>query len=126
MLKIQPEISKAMKIILFLSHLPIEALQTFKNINDSTKQMLESVLISFRRKYVRQQSQATAKPKSDKLIFNYSTKSLPYFIEELNECAERAFGPLPQQMIDSLLYPKLPPHLKRPRKLAALKNGTYD
>ena len=40
-------------------------------------------------------------------------KSLLDFLEELNECAERAFGPLAQQMIDSWLYAKSPPYLKR-------------
>ena len=29
-------------------------------------------------------------------------------------------------MIDSLLYAKLPPHLKRSLNLAYLENGTYD
>ena len=31
-----------------------------------------------------------------------------------------------QHMIDSLLYAKLPPHLKRPLNFAYLDNGTYD
>ena len=47
-------------------------------------------------------------------------------MEELNECAERAFGDNAQHMIDSLLYTKLPPHLKRSLNLAYLENGTYD
>ena len=47
-------------------------------------------------------------------------------MEELNECAEKAFGDNAQHMIDSLLYAKLPPHLKRSLNLAYLENGTYD
>ena len=47
-------------------------------------------------------------------------------MEDLNECAERAFGDNAQHMIDSLLYAKLPPHLKRSLNLALLENGTYD
>ena len=35
-------------------------------------------------------------------------KQLPDFLEELNDCAEKAFGSLAQQMMDSLLYAKLP------------------
>ena len=46
-------------------------------------------------------------------------------MEELNECAERAFSDNAQHMIDSLLYAKLPPHLKRSLNLAYLENGTY-
>ena len=36
------------------------------------------------------------------------------------------FGDKAQHMIDSLLYAKLPPHLKRSLNLAYLENGTYD
>ena len=84
------------------------------------------MLIVFRRKYVKLESQATAKHKWHKLTFAPNTKLLPDFLEELNECAERAFGDNAQHMIDSLLYAKLPPHLKRSLNLAHLENGTYD
>ena len=80
----------------------------------------------FRRKYVKLESQATAKHKWHKLTFDPNTKSFPDFLEELNECAEKAFGDNAQHMIDSLLYAKLPLHLKRSLNLAYLKNGTYD
>ena len=118
MLKMQPEMTEAMKINHFHAHLRKEALQTFKNISAVNKKTLDDVLIVFRRKYVEPESQATAKHKWHKLTFDPNTKSLPGFLEELNECAERAFGDNAQQMIDSLLYAKLPPHLKRSLNLA--------
>ena len=80
----------------------------------------------FRLKYVEPESQATAKHKWHKLTIGSNTKSLPDFLEELNECAGRAFGDNAQHMIDSLLYAKLPLHLKRSLNLAYLENGTYD
>ena len=126
LLKMQPEMTEAMKINNFYAHLRKEALQTFKNISASNKKTLDDVLIVFRRKYVKPESQATAKHKWHKLTFDPNTKSLPDFLEELNECAERAFDDYPQHMIDSLLYAKLPPHLKRSLNLAYLENGTYD
>ena len=126
MLKMQPEMTEAMKINHFHAHLRKEALQTFRNISASNKKTLEDVLIVFRRKYVKPQSQATAKHKWHKLTFDPNTKSLPDFLKELNECAERAFGDNAQHMIDSLLYAKLPPHLKRSLNLAYLENGTYN
>ena len=126
MLKMQPEMTEAMKINHFHAHLHKEALQTFRNISAINKKTLDDVLIVFRRTYVKPESQATAKHKWHKLTFNPNTKSLPVFLEELNECAERAFGDNAQHMIDSLLYAKLPPHLKRSLKLAYLENGTYD
>ena len=126
MLKMQPEMTEAMKINHFHAHLRKEALQTFRNISTVNKKTLDDVLIVFRRKYVKPESQATAKHKWHKLTFDPNTKSLPDFLEELNECAEKAFGDNAQHMIDSLLYAKLPPHLKRSLNLAYLENGTYD
>ena len=84
------------------------------------------MLIVFRRKFFKPESQATAKHKWHKLTFDHKTKPLPDFLEELNECAERAFGVNAQHMIDSLLYAKIPPHLKQSLNLAYLENGTYD
>ena len=109
MLKMQPEMTEAMKIKHFHAHLRKEALQTFRNISALNKKTLDDVLIVFRRKYVKPESQATAKHKWHKLTFDPNTKSLPDFLEELNECAERAFGDNAQHMIDSLLDAKLPP-----------------
>ena len=126
MLKMQPEKTEAIKINNFHVHLRKEALQTFRNISALNKKTLDDVLIVFRRKYVKPESQATAKHKWHKLTFDPNTKSLPDFLEELNEIAERAFGDNAQHMIDSLLYAKLPPHLKRSLNLAYLENGTYD
>ena len=126
MLKMQPEMTEAMKINHFHAHLRKEALQTFRNISALNKKTLDDVLIVFRRKYVKPESEATAKHKWHKLTFDPNTESLPDFLEELNECAERAFGDNAQHMIDSLLYAKLPPHLKRSLNLAYLENGTYD
>ena len=115
-----------MKINHFHAPLRKEALQTFRNKSASNKKTLDDVLLLFRRKYVKPESQATAKHKWHKLTFDPSTKSLSDFLEELNECAERACGDNAQHMIDSLLYAKLPPHLKRLLNLASLENGTYD
>ena len=126
MLKMQPERTEAMEINHFHAQARKDALQTFRKISASKKRILDDLLIVFRRKFVKPGSQATAKHKWHKLTFDPNTKSLFDFKEELNECAERAFGDNAQHMIDSLLYAKLPPHLKRSLNLAYLENGTYD
>ena len=126
MLKMQPKMTEAMNINHLNAHLRKEALQTFRNISALNKKTIDDVLIVFRRKYVKPESQATAKHKWHKLTFDPNTKSLPDFLEELNECAERALGDNAQHMIDSLLYAKLPPRLKRSLNLAYLEIGTYD
>ena len=126
MLRMQPEMTEAIKINHFHAHLRKDALQTFRNISALNKKTLDDVLIVFRRKYFKPESQATAKHKWHKLTFDPNTKSLPDFLEELNECAERAFSGNAQHMIDSLLYAELPPQVKQSLKLAYLENGTYD
>ena len=125
MLKMQPEMTEAMKIIFLHAHLRKEPFQTFRNISASNRKTLDDLLLVFRQKSVKAESQATDKHKWHKLTFDPITKSLSDFLEELNECAERAFGANAQHMIDSLLYAKLPPHLKRSLNLVYLENGTY-
>ena len=126
MIKMQPAMTEQMKINHFHSLLRKGALQTFRNINSINRQTLEDVLIIFRRKYVKPESQATAKHKWHRLTFDPNTMKLPDFLDELNQGAEKAFGENAKSMIDSLLYAKLPPKLKRSVNMARLENGTYE
>ena len=125
MIKMQPAMTEQMKINHFHSLLRKGALQTFRNINSINHQTLEDVLVIFRRKYVKPESQATAKHKWHRLIFDPNTMKLPDFLEELNQGAEKAFGEKAKSMIDSLLYAKLPPKIKRSANMTRLENGTY-
>ena len=92
MIKMQPEMTEQMKINHFHSLLRKNALQTFRNISSNNRQTLEDVLVIFRRKYVKPESQATAKHKWHRLVFDPNTMKLPDFLEELNQGAEKAFG----------------------------------
>ena len=84
------------------------------------------MLVIFRRKYERPESQATAKHKWHRLFFNPITMEMPDFVEELNQGTEKAFGENAKSIIDSLLYAKLPPKLKQSVNMARLQNGTYE
>ena len=81
MIKMQPEMTEQMKINHFHSLLRKNALQTFRNISSSNRQTLEDVLVIFRRKYVKPESQATAKHKWHRLVFDPNTMKLPDFLE---------------------------------------------
>ena len=126
MIKMQPEMTEQMEFIHFHSLLRKNALQTFRNINSTNRQTLEDVLVIFRRKYVKPESQATAKHKGHRLVFDPNTMKLPDFLEELNQGTEKAFGDHAQKMIDSLLYTKRPLKLKWSVNMARLENGSYD
>ena len=126
MIKMQAATTEQMKINHFHSLLRKNALQIFKNISTANRQTLENVLIIFRLKYVKPESQATAKHKWHLLVFDPNTTKLPDFLEELNQGAEKAFGDNAQKIIDNLLYAKLPLKLKRSANIARLENGSYD
>ena len=77
MIKMQPEMTEQMKINHFHYLLRKNALQTFRNISSANRQTLEDVLIIFRRIYVKPESQATAKHKWHRLVFDPNTMKLP-------------------------------------------------
>ena len=81
--------TEEMKINHFHSLLQKGELQTFRNINFTNRQTLEDVLVIFRRKYVKPESQATVKHKWHRLTFDPATMKLPDFLEELNQGAEK-------------------------------------
>ena len=120
MMKMQPAMTEQMKMNHFHSLLRKGALQTFRSINSTNRQTLEDVLVIFRRKYVKPESRAIAKHKWHRLIFDPNTMKLPDFLEEFNQSAEKASGENAKSMIDSLLYAKLPPKLKRSVNMARI------
>ena len=125
-LKMQPNLTEEMKINHFHANLRGLALKTFKNIQRTPTTTLEDILKVFRRKYVKPESSASAKHRFNRLAFDPEDQKLPDFLEELQESAEKAFGENAYQMIENLLYAKMPPHLKKSINQAYLENGTYD
>ena len=125
-LRMQPTFTEEMKINHFHAHLRGLAMKTFKNIQRTPTTKLEDILVVFRRKYVKPDSSASAKHRFHCLVFDPERQKLPDFLEELQESAEKAFGDIASQMIESLLYAKMPPHLKRSINQAYLENGTYE
>ena len=129
MIKMQLAMTEQMKIN--HSHLLLQngALQTFRNIISVNRQTLEDVLVIFWRKYVKPESQATAKHKWHRLTFDPNSMKLPDFLEELKQGAEKVFGENAKNMIDNLLYAKFrsgndlstwPVWRKRPMKRSSL------
>ena len=125
-LKMQPHLTEDMKINLFHAHLRGLALKTFENIQRTSTTTLEDILVVFRRKYVKPESSASAKHRFNRLMFQPENQKLPDFLEDLQESAEKAFGELAPQMIESLIYAKMPPHLKKSINQAYLENSTYE
>ena len=72
----------------------------------------------FLRKTVKTETQARAKDKWYRLVFDLNTMKLPDLFEERIQGAEKAFGENAQAMIDNILYAKLPPKVKRSVNMA--------
>ena len=125
-LRMQPNLTEDMKINHFHAHLRSLALKTFKNIQRTPTTTLEVILKVFRRKYVKPESSASAKHRYNRLFFNPENQKLPDFLEQLEESAKKAFGANAHQMIEKLLYGKMPPNLEKSINQAYLENGTYN
>ena len=125
-LKMQPHLREEMKINHFHAHLRGLALKTFKNIQRTPSTTLQDILVVFRRKYVKPESSASAKHRFNRLMFQHENQKLPDFLEDLQESAEKAFGEAASNMIESLIYAKMPPYLKKSINQAYLENGTYE
>ena len=65
--------TEAMKTNHFHAYLRIEALQTIKNIGALNRKFYQDMIILFRQKYVKPESQLTAKLKWHKAMFDPNT-----------------------------------------------------
>ena len=102
-LKIHNQLTEEDRINYFHSLKRGDALQTFKNINGPTREILGEILVVFRRKYVKPQSMATAKHKFQKLVFNPANQKLVEFLDELQKLAKDAFGIAALAIIEQLI-----------------------
>ena len=125
-LKIHNQLTEDDRINYFHSLMRGDALQTFKNINDPTRENPEEILAVFRRKYVKPLSMATPKHNFQKLVFNPANQKLKDFLDELQKLAKDAFGIAARVIIEQFIYAKKPPHLKKSIDPAHLDNGTYE
>ena len=69
---------------------------------------------------------ATAKHKSQKLVFNPANQKLVDFLDELQKLAKDACEIAAHAVIEQFIYAKMPPHLKKSINQAHLENGTYE
>ena len=125
-LKFHIQLTEEDRIDCFHSLIRGDSLQTFKNINGPTRESLGDVLAVFRRKYVKSQSMATAKHKSQKLVFKPANHKVVDFPEEIQKLAEDAFRIAAHAIIEQFIYAKLPPQLKKSINQVHLENGTYE
>ena len=122
-LKIYNQLTDEDKISYFHSLMRGDALQTFKTINSPNRENLGEIQTIFRRKYVKPQSMATAKPKFQRLVFNPANQKFFDFLDELQKLAKDAFGVAAQLIIEQIIGAKMPRHLRKSINQAHLENA---
>ena len=118
-IKMYPHLTEIQKINYFHSLLRGDALQAFRNIEDSKTDSLDEIMTIFKRRFGDYLSMAKARCEWDALKFDPSTQKLHEFLDVLQKIAEEAFGSEAQQFIDKAIYAKMPHHVKK------ILNGAY-
>ena len=125
-LKIHPQITEQEKIHYFHSLLRGDALQTFRNMTETTKTNLSDIIAAFRRRYVKTQSVATARCKWENLTFDPANQTFQDFLENYQKLAQEAYAEDAPRFIETSFYAKMPTHLKRVLNQARLETASYE
>ena len=125
-LKVYPNISEEEQIHYFHSLLRDEALQTYRNMTDTNRASLEDIIATFRRRYVRPQSIATARCKWEQLHFDPSRQIFQDFLEQYQKLAQESCGEDAPKFIEPSFYAKMPTHLKRVLNQARLETESFN
>ena len=114
-LKVYPNISEEERIHYFHSLL-----------TDTNRANLDEIISTFRRRYVRPQSVATALCKWEQLHFDPTRQTFQDFLEQYQKLAQEAYGDDAPKFIETSFYAKMPTHLKRVLNQARLETESYD
>ena len=125
-LKVYPNTSEEEQIHYFHSLLRGDALQTYRNMTDANRATLDDIITTFRRRYVRPQSIATARCKWEQLHFDPTRQTFQDFLEQYQKLAQEAYGDDAPKFIETSFYAKMPAHLKRVLNQARLETESYD
>ena len=119
-LKVHPQITEQEKIHYFHSLLRGDALQTFRNMTETTKTNINDIIAGFRRRYVKTQSVATARCKWENLTFDPANQTFQDFLETYQKLAQEAYADDAPRFIETSFYAKMPTQLKRVLNLKQL------
>ena len=125
-LKVYPNISEEEQIHYFHSLLRGDALQTYRNMTDANRASLDDIITTFRRRYVRPQSIATARCKWEQLHFDPTRQTFQDFLEQYQKLAQEAYGDDAPKFIETSFYAKMPAHLKRVLNQVRLETESYE
>ena len=103
-----------------------DALQIFKNITSPNREFLGEILTVFRGNYVKPQSNATAKHKFQRLVFNPANQKLIDFLDELQKLAKDALGVAAQAISEQFIYARRIWRILRMNRLSCILKGSWN
>ena len=112
-LKMYLHLSEIQKINYFHSLLRCEALQAFRNLDDTKKDSLEDIITTFKRRFGDYLSMAKARCEWDTLKFDPSTQKLHEFLNSLQKTANDRSESKPNNSLTRHYMPKGPITWKR-------------
>ena len=121
-----PHLTENQKINYFHSLLRGDALQAFRNIEDSKKDSLNEIMTVFKRRFGDYLSMAKVGCEWDALKFDPSTQKLHEFLDVLQKTAKEAFGSQAQQFVDKAIYAKMRDHVQKILNRAYLEDKPYN
>ena len=95
-------------------------------MTDTNRASLDDIIATFRRRYVRPQSIATARCKWEQLHFDPSQQTFQDILEQYQKLAQEAYGDDAPKFIETSFYAKMPTHFKRVPNQARLETESYE
>ena len=122
----QHRVTEEQKLRFFQSLLREDAIEFFQSIRITTETTLTDVLQAFRREFAKEDQQEVARFKFNKLTYDPKTEQLPDFLKNLKKIGKQAFGERSQELVEAMLFGKLPIQIQSQLTLAGKQNSSLD
>ena len=108
----------------FQSLLREDAIEFYQSIRITTETTLTGVLNAFRREFAKEDQQEVARFKFNKLTYDPKTEQFPDVLKNLKKIGKQAFGDRSQELVEAMLFGKLPIQIQSQLTLAGKRRTT--
>ena len=122
----QHRVTEEQKLRFFQSLLREDAIEFYQSIRITTETTLNDVIAAFRREYAKEDQQEVARFKFNKLVYDPKTEQFPDFLKTLKKTGKQAFGDRAQELVEAMLFGKLPIQIQSQLTLAGKQNASID
>ena len=122
----QHRVTEEQKLRFFQSLLREDAIEFYQSIRITTETTLTDVLHAFRREFAKEDQQEVARFKFNKLTYDPKNEQFPDFLKNLKKIGKQAFGDRSQELVEAMLFGKLPIQIQSQLTLAGKQNSSLD